>query len=234
MLTSEGCAHCEESRGTGFMGNKKEYMKPSYIEDILNVSDNITFLNIHYDDMNGNLENIVEISKFYKNDKGIVQQKWIRSNNDILNVKILANKKERKFVNTSTTEIKGKWRDFVSARIPKKLENYTYYYPCFAMVGLNDWLMSINENTDIIAMVNAGVTRRYHDRVALDIDGESLNKKILKPKELIEKVTSGKVQLTVNGIVEFYYGTTQPEIKEESEEPKEQTISNTRVLIRAY
>ena len=203
MMTARGCGHCAHSRGNGIMGSGPHFMKPSVVDEFLSVSDNIMMLNIHFESMSGKKSQIREISKFSKNNDVIKQEFWsIGEDNSISMHVVNANTKTKKITQQSVETLKNedgvplKWEGFLNQKIPDKIENYTYYYPCFMIVKTANWLSSINSSDELYALTNAGKTRKsVMGKVMLDKDGKSFNERMVEPKKLFEDVTSGKVKI---------------------------------------
>lgn len=202
MMTSKGCGHCTHMRGNGIMGSGPQFMKPSSINDFLTISNNFTYLNIHFDNMSGRRQIIKEISKFSLDAKGnILQEMWSIDGEHATYLRVHANMENKKVSNTNPIPVtigeeRTKWLDIVNSKIPLNIEKYTYYYPCFLITRTDNWLNSIKNNAPLISLTNAGKTRKNESGdVFLDKDGKSFNERMVDPKELITDVTSGKVKI---------------------------------------
>ena len=161
MMTARGCGHCSNMRGNGIMGSGPHFMKPSVLNEFLSISDKFSLLNIHYDSMNGKRNLIREISKFSKVKNTIIQEMWSVNgeNTNFLRIEVDINTK--KFNQSGAKSIKNNetnilWKDFIKTKVPLKIENYTFYYPCFMITKTANWLDSINNNSQLYALTNAG------------------------------------------------------------------------------
>ena len=195
MMTARGCGHCAHSRGNGVMGTGPHFMKPSVIDEFLGLSNNFNFLNIHYDNMSGKRNLIREISKFYKEGDTIIEDMWVVEGETTKYLRIEADTKTKKMSQNGKDDIGIKWLDFVKSKIPEKIENYTYYYPCFMITRTENWMNSINNNAELYGLTNAGKTKIHEGKVFLDKDGKSFNERMVDPKDMIKDVTSGKVKI---------------------------------------
>jgi hypothetical protein len=193
MMTSVNCVHCHDLRGKGVLGCGAHFMKPSVVKDLLSFHNRINMINIHFDG-GGKTSNIVEISKITKEGENLIQELWCESEKMIKTLTIYSYSDTKKFLRVKR-EFTGVWSDLVGKMIPSKIENYTFYYPCFMMVETQNWIDSINKNHELYGVTNAGKTIKDGHTVKLDKDGESLNERIIEPAELIKKVTSGVIPL---------------------------------------
>lgn len=226
MMTARGCGHCAHSRGNGIMGSGPHFMKPSTVDQFLSISNNMIMLNLHFESMSGKKLQIREISKFSKQDEVIKQEFWsIEEDNNIKLHVIYANTSTKKITQQSVDTLKNedgtliKWQDFINNKIPNKIENYTYYYPCFLMLKTQNWIDSINNDSELYAITNAGKTRKDSSgKVFLDRNGKSFNERMVEPKKLFEDITSGSVPLTphiIDGISQVEEKKPEPPKKEE-------------------
>ena len=203
MMTSRGCGHCAQSRGNGIMGSGPHFMKPSAIDELLSISDKLTVLNIHFESMAGKKSQIREISKFSKHNNTIKEDFWsIGEGNTINYHNVNADTKTKKITQSGSESIKNdsgdvlNWQNFLNEKIPDKIENYTYYYPCFFIVKTQNWLNSIKNGEELYAITNAGKTRKdTSGKVFLDRSGQSFNERMVEPKKLFTDITSGSVSL---------------------------------------
>lgn len=198
MMTARGCGHCAHSRGSGIMGSGPHFMKPTVLDEFLSISPKVNFMNIHFENMSGKKNMVREISKFYKDGSDIFQEMWSVNEEHVSYLRLVAESATKKFRQTKIAKISEngqlvKWSDFVDKKIPVKVERYTYYYPCFLLVETKNWVDSINSNTEIYGITNAGKTKKTKNGdVMLDRDGKSFNERMVEPKQLIKDVVSGK------------------------------------------
>ncbi len=207
MMTARGCGHCAHSRGNGVMGSGPHFMKPSVIDEFLSLGKNFSFLNIHFDNMSGKRQLIREISKFYKEGDSIVEDMWTIEGEETRYFHVEANIKTKKMSQNGKDDIGVKWVDFVKSKIPLNIENYTYYYPCFMITKTDNWINSINNNSELYALTNAGKTKIENGKVFLDKDGKSFNERMVDPKDMVRNVITGKEKI-------------EPHIKDTPEPPK--------------
>ena len=60
-----------------------------------------------------------------------------------------------------------------------------------------NWLDSINNNSQLYVLTNAGKTRKDKSgEVFLDKDGKSFNERMVDPKDMIKDITSGKINIS--------------------------------------
>ena len=222
-------------------GSGPHFMKPSIIEEFLNISDKYTLLNIHYDNMSGKRNLIREISKFSKFKDTLVQEMWIIEGENTRFHKIEANTKNKKITQNSINEIENngkkiKWAEFIKIKVPEKVENYTYYYPCFMITRTDNWINSLNNNSQLYALTNAGKTRKNKSgEIFLDKDGKSFNERMVDPKDMIRDVTSGKIMVEPHIVDE---DITPPKKKtpiiDKRRENKRKMPVNKNFIIRQY
>jgi len=219
MMTARGCGHCAHSRGNGIMGTGPHFMKPTAIDEMLSIDNNMILLNIHFESMAGKKQQIREISKFSKNEDIIKQEFWAIDENNTVRMHIItANTKTKQISQQSIDTVKSPngdpivWEQFVDSKIPDKIENYAYYYPCFMIMRTQNWINSIEKKEELYALTNAGKTRKdLSGKVFLDRDGKSFNERMVEPKKLFEDVMTGKVQIAPHIIDE----RKEPHVKKE-------------------
>ena len=222
MMTSRGCGHCAHSRGNGIMGSGPHFMKPSTVDEFLSISDNMLLLNIHFESMAGKRNLVREISKFSKTGDVITQNYWtIEQDNQVSLHIVEANTATKSIKQTHVDVLKDNngepiiWDKFINMKIPKNIENYTYYYPCFMIAKTENWKDAIENDAELYAITNAGKTRKDKSgKVFLDRDGKSFNERMVEPKKLFSDITSGKEKLVPHII------DTEPPKKKEEVKPK--------------
>ena len=199
LLTSVNCFHCKGMRGNGMMGNKTFFMKPNTIESIFSKNDKIIFLNIHFGNENGSFDSICEISKFTKSGDIIDQEIWSDSNNKVLYKSIRANVKNKDIKPKILKLLNNKWSEFLSKKIPFKIENYTYFYPCFFICKKDNWLDCIKDKyIELLGITNSGKTVLNKDgKIYLNNNNDDLNSRILTPSELIQEAVNGNIKVHV-------------------------------------
>lgn len=199
LLTSVNCFHCKGMRGNGMMGNKTFFMKPNTIESIFSKNDKIIFLNIHFGNENGSFDSICEISKFTKSGDIIDQEIWSDSNNKVLYKSIRANIKNKDIKPKILKLLNNKWSEFLSKKIPFKIENYTYFYPCFFICKKDNWLDCIKDKyIELLGITNSGKTVQNKDgKIYLNNNNDDLNSRILTPSELIQEAVNGNIKVHV-------------------------------------
>lgn len=222
MMTSRGCGHCSHSRGNGIMGSGPHFMKPTTVDEFLTISDKIIILNIHFESMAGKRNLIREISKFSKTGDVITQHYWTIEQDNQVSLHIVEANTNTKSIKQSHVDVlkdnDGEpmiWDKFINTKVPSKIENYTYYYPCFMITKTDNWKDSIENDSELYAITNAGKTRKDKSgKVFLDRDGKSFNERMVEPKKLFSDITSGNEKL-----VPHIIDTETPKVKQE-EKPK--------------
>ena len=202
ILTSTTCGHCAHTRGNGLLGNGKEYMKYDVIKNLINpYKDNkkINLLNIHYNNMYGKNSMIIDISKIYLKGETVYQEKYYNDNGktksktlSLVNTKVQNISEENVSFNGSHMN----WEDFVAKRVPKNLENYTYFYPCFLVINKKDWEVSIHQKTELVAIANAGRTiKNPQGKIELEKNTQMISKTSTTPNSLIKGVFEGSIKI---------------------------------------
>jgi len=199
LLTSVNSFHCNLMQDNVIMSNKSFFIKPNTIESIFSKSDKIIFLNIHFGKENGSFDSICEISKFTKSGDVIDQEIWSESNNQVLYKSIRANTKNKDIKPRILKLLNNKWSDFLSNKIPNKIENYTYFYPCFFICKKDNWLNSIKDKSlELLGITNSGKTVKDKDgRIYLNNNNDDLNDRILTPSELIQEAMNGNIKIHI-------------------------------------
>ena len=217
MLTSEGCGHCHNMRGNGDLGNGKQLTQYDFLKthlDPLQNGKSCTILNIHYASMSGRREEIVNISKVYLRNDLIYQEKYY--NNKEVTVRILSLDKNNKVtkIGEKPASVKESWLEFVAKKVPRSLENYTFFFPCFIVFEKKNW----KEGKNILGLTNAGYTMRDNSgNYMLEKDGRTLGERNVLPQKLITEA--------VSGVLEFKAHKDHYELKKEEpkkEEPKKE------------
>lgn len=239
MMTARGCGHCAHSRGNGVMGSGPHFMKPSVIDEFLSLGKNFSFLNIHFDNMSGKRQLIREISKFYKEGDSIIEDMWTIEGEETRYFHVEANIKTKKMSQNGKDDIGVKWVDFVKSKIPLNIENYTYYYPCFMITKTDNWINSINNNSELYALTNAGKTKIENGKVFLDKDGKSFNERMVDPKDMVRNVITGKEKIEphIKDTPEPSKPTPKPNNSKPKkvEPPTQKTVRNlSNYIIRQY
>ena len=137
VLTSEGCGHCHNLRGNGELGNGTQFAQYDYLKshlDPLQQGKGCTILNIHFGSMGGKVNEVRDISKIYLKNKIIVQEKYYSQSNKVM-VKITTIDSDNKSnsVGDKHANVDYDWSVFVSRKIPKDIERYTFFFPCFVV-----------------------------------------------------------------------------------------------------
>ena len=234
MMTARSCGHCAQSRGHGIMGNGTHFMKPSVVDEFLSISEDIMYMNIHFQSMGGKMSQIIEMSKFSKKGTQIVQEFWSVDEGNTIKLHIITTDTETKKFNQQTifpvvdsTGEKLIWEKFVKQKISPKLENYTYYYPCFVIANTKDWIQSIEMGYELTMLTNAGKTKEEEGRILLDKDGKTFNERMVDPKKLFADVSSKAVKIEPH--IKKTEIVTQP--SKVIEVPK---MTDTRYVIKQY
>jgi len=220
VLTSEGCGHCHNMRGNGDLGNGKQFTQYDFLKSHLDPLQNgktCTILNIHYATMSGRREEIVNISKVYLRNNLVYQEKYYNVNNKV-NVKVLSIDRNNKVtrIGEKPASVTDNWLGFVSKKIPRGLQNYTFFFPCFIVFEKNNW----KEAKNILGLTNAGYTIRDTDGFfKLEKNGKTLSERNVLPQKLITEAISGVVDFKPHK--DLFEVKETKEVKEEVKETKE-------------
>ena len=95
--------------------------------------------------------------------------------------------------------LNNKWSEFLSKKIPFKIENYTYFYPCFFICKKDNWLDCIKDKyVELLGITNSGKTVQNKDgKIYLNNNNDDLNSRILTPSELIQEAVNGNIKVHV-------------------------------------
>ena len=192
VLTSEGCGHCHNLRGNGELGNGTQFTQHGYLKNHLDPLQNgkgCSILNINFGSMAGRTDDITDISKIYLKNKLIVQEKYYNQGNEVM-VKIITidEGNERKIIGDKKANVDYKWPSFVTRKIPKDIERYTFFFPCFVVFELKDWKRAKN----ILGLTNAGFTiRNEKGEYMLEKNGATLSERNVPPQKLVTEAMSG-------------------------------------------
>ena len=196
FLTSDACGQCHYTRGDGIINNGKIYMAHQYLKKMTQHS---VVFNIHLYNMSANIRFIKEISKFSQPKKDIVRQElYFNKNGDAYTKIIISNKSK----NTETKEYKikdgektVKWLDFVEKKVPKKIENYIYFFPCFLFMTKQNWKNALSGKDELIAIPNSGLIKQSDDgSIGLEKSRESIGKRNSTPEAIITQILEGKLK----------------------------------------
>lgn len=234
-LTSEGCGHCHNLRGNGELGNGKQFGNYEFIKAHLQPAPdrkNIQLLNLHFRTMGGTHREITDISKVYLKGNDVYQEKYYPNGNTVM-VKVLSSNSSNNItkVKEGESNYNGDWMSFLNKKIPKQIENYTYFFPCFVVFEVNDW----KEGKNILGLTNAGFTIRREDgSYGIEKNGKTLSERNVLPQKLVLEAMSG--------IQEFkpHRDLMSPPKKEETKkevvkkETKKEVVKKTKVLKCKY
>jgi len=253
VLTSEGCGHCAQLRGNGVLGNGTPFHTYSFLEshiDPLKRGDKVTMINIHFSSMNGHHSHIQVISKFTKIGNNVQQEMYYAENGktfvSVLAVseknraKVLKQKKEV-FVEKNHVD----WTQFIDLKVPKNIEKYSFYYPCFLVFQKEDWKSGGN----ILGIPNAGFVVKDKDgNFGLEKSGQGLQQRNFPPQKLLTDALNK--ELRFKPMKNFYEEpkkveeVAEQEIKVDQDEKnvkKEKSLTETKIhndnrtfIIRSY
>ena len=246
VLTSEGCGHCHNMRGNGELGNGKQLTQYDFLKSHINPlqdKKSCTILNIHYGTMSGRREEIVNISKIYLKNNLVYQEKYYNTN-DVVHVKILSLDKNNKVtkIGEKRASVKDNWQGFLAKKVPRSLENYTFFFPCFIVFERENW----KQGNNIMGLTNAGYTIRDKEgNFMLEKDGRTLSERNVLPQKLITEAISGVTDFKPH---KDHFENKKEEPKKEEpkkeepkkeepkkEEPKKEVnTSKCRFVIRNY
>lgn len=232
LLTSNGCGHCAAFRGDGLIDNGKNYMQSQYIKSLFNQAANgvrLHLLNIHYENMSGQVNFISDISKFSYTRKGILQQRYFRYEGKARLRTLISdngNKKELGVKDILSNGKKVDWLTLVKEKLPEQIKNYTYYFPCFLIIKTDDWQKAIKSGLyPMPAMPNAGRIIKENNVYKLDKSPQSLNSRNMDVKQMIAGITKMELAITAH---EEKTEVKKAEVKNESKAEKK--ISSTFVI----
>jgi hypothetical protein len=195
FLTSDACGQCLHSRGNGIINNGKFYTSHNYIKKM---TDNCVFFNIHMYNMAPNIKFIKEISKFVQVKNNIIRQEYYfnRDNDAVVKI-ILSNggkNKETKEYKIKEGNKTVKWAELIQQKIPKKIENYIYFFPCFLFISKENWNNSITKNEELMAIPNSGLVKQHDDgKIALEKTRESIGKRNTTPENIIKELKENRI-----------------------------------------
>mgnify|MGYP003627621317 CR=1 FL=1 len=196
FLTSDACGQCLYSRGDGIINNGKYYTTHNYIKKI---TDKCIIFNIHMYNMAPNIKFIKEISKFTQVGKDKIRQEYYFNKDGDTYVKIILSDKG---INKETKEYKIKeenkiikWLDFIKKKIPKKIENYIYFFPCFLFISKDNWTQSLSDGDELVAIPNSGLVKEFDNgTIGLDKNRESIGKRNTTPENIIKELYEDKIK----------------------------------------
>ena len=204
LLTSHSCGHCSQLIGNGEINNGKHYMVPATIREYFSSSDGhnsikIDMINIHFENMMGKLSMVDRVSKITMSGKKIKQEIYYKEG-DVVKIKNLEFDKSLKTNQKEVIEENNKgvsWKTFIDKKIPSKIENYSYYYPCFMVLKKSNWKDCIdNKEEQLVAITNAGFTIEDKERnIRLDKSPTTFNQRNVQIKDLIHKIISGEQKI---------------------------------------
>ena len=212
LMTSHGCGHCSHFRGNGIIENGKNFMKHTYLEKI---TKHCTFLNIHYKNMSGQTMLIDSISKFTKvGNKNILQEYYnTKEGKSHVDVVMSVNGKT-KHVSSDPITIGTEsvsWVNFLNKKIPIKLVNYAYFYPCFVFISKKNWKQGL-EGKEFYGLTNAGLTKKMpNGTIGLEKTSQSINSRNVQVEVLLNDLVSKKINLDL-----YLEGEEEKEEKEET------------------
>jgi hypothetical protein len=191
-LTSEGCGHCHNLRGNGELGNGKQFGNFEFIKSHVNpIPDekNVKLLNLHFRTMGGVHKEIIDISKIYLKNNIVYQEKYFPEGNSVM-VKVLSSNSSNNItkIKEGKSNYEGDWFSFLDSKIPKQIENYTYFFPCFVVFELSDW----KNGKNILGLTNAGFTMRREDGTyGIEKLGTTLSERNVIPQKLVTEAMTG-------------------------------------------
>ena len=229
VLTAEGCGHCHHSRGDGLLGNGKHFLQYDFLKSLskpIQSQKPLTLLNIHFSSMGGRQNMVKEISKFtYLENR--IQQEMYSNTNDKASVTVSSVAKDGKVSRHGNKIVKdnGKdinWGQFIDKKISKKIENYTYYFPCFIIFRKKDWL----EGKDFLGITNSGFTILDKDGVyKLEKNPQTLGQRSVEPSSLAIAAASGSLDFKPHKNLKEEEGEKEKKeegVKKETGEKKEE------------
>ena len=195
VLTSEGCGHCHHLRGDGELGNGKQFMTYEHIKSHIQPIEGgkmARLWNIHFQQMSGKLEVIESISKIYMENGVIYQEKYFNEGGKVrVKISVLGVNNNRKELSIKDADVKEGWLDFVKSKVPRGIENYTFYFPCFIVFDYEDW----KKGENILGITNAGFTMRDAQGVhMLEKNGQTIQQRNVPASKLVTEAISGVLQ----------------------------------------
>lgn len=232
FLTADNCGHCLHSRGDGIINNGKVLMQTKTLMQFL--KHDIELINIHYKHMMATKNTTKNISKFYLSKGKVIQERYYEIDNtlrlDVYNQN--SDKIFNDFVKKEGQKIS--WFQFLKDRIPNKLSNYLFYFPCFMVVERSNWAQTLTDSKEeLIALTNAGIT--YKDKngnVMLKRSQDSFQKRTVDIIKLLEDIVSGKEKLEPLEVEDQLPADKKRKIAKEI--PLENFIEYKDVIIKSY
>jgi len=217
LVTADNCGHCTHSRGDGLITSKKPLVSPSYIKKL--IGQGTEMLNIHYHQMMATKNSIKDISRFYIKNKILYQERY-NNFQDHLRLEVYQEQKNGiiRVFNDFVLD-KGKkvnWKRFTSERIPIKILNYIFFFPCFIVVNKDNWKKTLIEpKEELMALTNAGYTfKDKFGNLGLRKTQQSIYGRNVDILNLLEDLKTNKVEFKPH----------QNDQEEKKEEKKEKEI----------
>ena len=235
LLTSEGCGHCSHFRGNGILGNKKQFNTYDFLNKHLKpngITNDITFLNIHFGSMNGSHSQIAGISKYTRIKKNAIQQElyYLDQHTTVVSVTGIDSSEKAKIITkqqvVKINNNKISWSDFLDEKIPKNIEKYTFFYPCFIVFEKQDWVKKGN----ILGLPNAGIViRNSQGDYEIDKNGQTIQQRNVPSQQLI----TGAVTEQIKFVAEVdHYKPKEEKVEEIKEEKVEEKVEEIKEEIK--
>ena len=90
------------------------------------------------------------------------------------------------------------WSTFLAKKIPAKLSNYTYFYPCFLFISKKNWNQGL-ENKEFYALTNAGIVKKFpNGTIGLEKTSQSINSRNVQFDTLLKDLVNKKIDLDLH------------------------------------
>lgn len=237
LLTSEGCGHCSHFRGDGVLGNKKNFTSYDFINKHLKpngIKKDIVFLNIHFGSMNGQHNQIAAIAKYSREKDSIKQELYyFDQGNSVVSVMTIDSKEKVKvLIKKQLVKINNKsiqWLDFLNLKVPKNIERYTFFYPCFIVFEKDDW----NKKENILGIPNAGIVVKNPVGVyEIDKNGQTIQERNVPSQQLISDAFLGKIKFEPHR--NNFSGEEEKKAEEVKEVKEEKKVEEVKFIIKGY
>lgn len=236
FFTAENCGHCVHSRGEGILNTKdKVLVSSNFINKI--IKDNMNLINIHYHNMNAATKNSIKnVSNFYVKDKIMYQEKYESFQDHLRNevYKETENSTVRIFNDfIKKDKQKVEWKKFINDRIPTKILNYVFFFPCYLVLKKSNWLKCLNDpKEELLALTNAGFTHKdKYGNIGLEKTQQSIYGRNVDIIKLVDDIVNGKIEIKIH---KEENKENKKENKEEKEIPMIDFIEYKDVIIKGY
>lgn len=237
FVTAENCGHCKNSRGDGVLNNGKALVGTKFLKTLM--KHNMEIINLHYQSMMATKTSLKDISKFYLQKGELFQEKYYHLQNKLrLDVYKDNGKGSDKIFNDFVLKDGQKvdWLTFIKERVPNKILNYIFFFPCFMVLKRSNWRETISDSkAELVALTNAGIT--YKDKfgnIGLKKTQESIYGRNVDIAKLIDEIASGQTLIEPQEKEKEENNNSNKNKNIKREIPMENFIEYKDVIIKSY